>query len=422
MNGGIIMKTKQSVMISFVLATAIVMALMTISAQEVHAVKKVETVVDGVKYTLNDDRTAEVSGYTEDLPNTVVIPSSVTYEGADYTVTSIGNAFYNCTVLENITIPAHVTVIKAFAFSNSNLKSITFEAGSKLDIIEYDAFIMCKNLKSITIPANVTYIGESAFDSTGLIDVTFEPGNKIMKLEDGAFNYNGQNKLLIHYIGTEEDWDKIEKGWLNDYIIHYVTNDPGVKPATLDEDGYALYKCSDCDSCYTFAIRKPSSFKLSANKYTYNGKAKKPAITVGDGIRNLTVGTDYDVTYDSGCKNVGSYKVTVNLKGNYSGSKSISFKILPKKASIRSAKPGKKKIKVTMSKKVKSTGGKYYKIQYRVKGTKKWKTKKTSKQALTISKLKKGKRYQIRVCAYKDVKGTRYTGAWSKIKTTGKVK
>ena len=40
----------------------------------------------------------------------------------------------------------------------------------------------------------------------------------------------------------------------------------------------------------------------------------------------------------------------------------------------------------------------------------------------TIKKLKKGKVYQIKVRAYKKVNGVTYYGAWSKVKTTKKVK
>lgn len=40
----------------------------------------------------------------------------------------------------------------------------------------------------------------------------------------------------------------------------------------------------------------------------------------------------------------------------------------------------------------------------------------------TIKKLTKGKRYQIKVRAYKKVGSTTYYGAWSKVKTTAKIK
>ncbi len=70
---------------------------------------------------------------------------------------------------------------------------------------------------------------------------------------------------------------------------------------------------------------------LPKTKYTYNGKVRKPSVTVMDGSVKLTEGSDYDVSYPSGRKKVGSYKVEVTLKGNYKGSGSATFKIIKAK-------------------------------------------------------------------------------------------
>ena len=67
---------------------------------------------------------------------------------------------------------------------------------------------------------------------------------------------------------------------------------------------------------------------LSKTTYTYNGKVQKPTVTVKNGTTTLAA-TNYTVTYSSGCKNAGTYKVTVKLKGNYSGSVSKTYKINP---------------------------------------------------------------------------------------------
>ena len=75
-----------------------------------------------------------------------------------------------------------------------------------------------------------------------------------------------------------------------------------------------------------------------------------------------------------------------------------------------------------MSAKVAATGGTVYQIQYRIKGTSKWKTTTTRDKTRTIKKLKTGKQYQFKVRAYKSVSGTKYYGAWSGVTTTGKVK
>ena len=160
---------------------------------------------------------------------------------------------------------------------------------------------------------------------------------------------------------------------------------------------------------------------VKVSNKVYTGKKLKPAVTVRAGTVTLKNGTDYTVKYSNN-KKVGKASAKVTLKGNYKGSKAATFKILPKKAGISKAVPGKKLVKVTMSTKVSATGGTVYQIKYRIKGTSKWKTTTTKAKTKTIKKLKKGKQYQIKVRAYKSVSGTKYYGAWSKVKTTKKVK
>ena len=69
------------------------------------------------------------------------------------------------------------------------------------------------------------------------------------------------------------------------------------------------------------------SLTLSTATYTYNGIVRTPGISVKDGSVALKKDKDYTVTYSTGRKNAGSYKVTVKLKGNYSGTASKTFKI-----------------------------------------------------------------------------------------------
>jgi hypothetical protein len=92
----------------------------------------------------------------------------------------------------------------------------------------------------------------------------------------------------------------------------------------------------------------------------------------------------------------------------------------PAKPVIRSLKAGKSKLTVKLKGKV-PTGVKSYKVQYRIKGTKKWTTKtfKASGTKLVIKKLKKGKKYQVRVRA---VKYNGIVSKYSKIKTGKKIK
>lgn len=69
-----------------------------------------------------------------------------------------------------------------------------------------------------------------------------------------------------------------------------------------------------------------SSAKISCSKLTYNGKTQKPKVTVKFGSKTLKSGTDYTATIKSG-KDAGSYSVTVKGKGNFSGTKKVTYKI-----------------------------------------------------------------------------------------------
>ena len=130
----------------------------------------------------------------------------------------------------------------------------------------------------------------------------------------------------------------------------------------------------------------------------------------------------YRVIYD-GSYWVGTARVTIEAKGkDYKGSIVRYYTINPKKAVISSVSPAKRKMTVKAKTKVGKTGGSHYQIRYRMKGTKKWKTLKTAKQTVTIKNLKKGKRYQVQIRAYEKTGGKTYYGAWSKVKTSKKIK
>ena len=92
--------------------------------------------VDGIYYNKNADETSVTVTYRgnscyeyyDEYSGNVVIPSSLTYSGNTYAVTSIGDyAFYECYYLASIAIANSVTSIGSGAFySCRGLTSITF--------------------------------------------------------------------------------------------------------------------------------------------------------------------------------------------------------------------------------------------------------------------------------------------------------
>lgn len=80
----------------------------------------------------------------------------------------------------------------------------------------------------------------------------------------------------------------------------------------------------------TFTIKKASISKVSVKKIKTQkykkGKAVKPKVTVKFGGKKLKSGKDYKVTYKNN-KKKGTGKVIIKGKGNFTGKKTIKFKI-----------------------------------------------------------------------------------------------
>ena len=69
-----------------------------------------------------------------------------------------------------------------------------------------------------------------------------------------------------------------------------------------------------------------ASVTLSTSTYAYDGKAKTPSVTVKVGGKTLKKDTDYTVSYSNNTK-VGTARVTITGKGNYTGSVSKTYSI-----------------------------------------------------------------------------------------------
>ena len=128
--------------------------------------------VDGIYYNIisASDLTIEVtyqgSSYDtidNEYTGDVKVPSTVTYNGSTYSVTTIGEtAFCYCSSLTSVTIPSSVTSINDYAFCYCNgLTSVTIP-NSVASIGDY-AFYDCNSLTSLDIPHSITTIGEAAF-------------------------------------------------------------------------------------------------------------------------------------------------------------------------------------------------------------------------------------------------------------------
>jgi hypothetical protein len=101
-----------------------------------------------------------------------------------------------------IVLSRAVEIIGTYCFDTCvDLSNLTFEARSKLNIIERAAFLRCLSLKSMTIPASVTRIDGNVFALSGLVNVSIEEGNSHFCVI-GQFLLDFTRTSLIAYLGT----------------------------------------------------------------------------------------------------------------------------------------------------------------------------------------------------------------------------
>ena len=219
-------------------------------------------------------------------------------------------------------------------------------------------------------------------------------------------------------------------GWHTDGKNHWRTCECGeilnkaahTEKTVTTETGTSVTSCAVCGKeLSTATIPMVSEIALSQISYTYNGKVKTPAVIVKDSNGTvLQEGTDYEVTYTGNRKSIGQYTVRVTLKGKYTGTKELTFKIVPKGTKLTAKSGQKKAFTVKWKKQKKQISG--YQIQY---GTKKnfskaktvtVKSKNTTKKKITGCAAKKT--YYVRIRTYKNVKVNGKTkkiaSSWSK--------
>ncbi len=174
----------------------------------------------------------------------------------------------------------------------------------------------------------------------------------------------------------------------------------------------------------TFTIKPNATVSLSNTTFTYDGKTKKPTITVKTLKGKKINSKNYTVSYSSSRKNVGKYTVTVKLKGSYNGTIKKTFTIKPKATTLSSVTAKANGFTAKWKKQATQTTG--YEIQYATdsKFTKNQKTVTVSKNSTTsktVSNLTQKKKYYVRIRTYKTVKvngkSTKIYSSWSKSKT-----
>ncbi|MDD5950137.1 MAG: fibronectin type III domain-containing protein [Lachnospiraceae bacterium] len=281
---------------------------------------------------------------------------------------------------------------------------------------------------------NAVVVHEKHDGSFEVIATTYNPDDGTITFKTDSFsNYavasvSGKTtEPHTHNYGSEwksdvtNHWKECSCGGRTEIAAHTASDWITDTAATTTTEGKMHKECTVCKrTLATTVIPIASTAELSADSYTYDGKAKTPSVTVKDSTgKTLVNNTDYIVNYASGCKNVGTYKVTIEFKGNYTGTIVKTFKINPENTKI--SKIGEKSKGFTVKWKKQATQTTGYQIQYstssKFKGAKTATVSKNKTTNKTISKLKAKKKYYVRIRTYRKIGSTKYYSSWSKAKT-----
>lgn len=236
--------------------------------------------------------------------------------------------------------------------------------------------------------------------------------NGLLTLSETSYVYDGTYKkpaATVTFGGKV-----LQEG--KDYTISY-RNNLNVGVTTVIATGMGDYTGYTSKN-FTITKRAMTGGTVSvASSVSFTGSNITPSVTVKVAGRTLTSDTDYTVSYSNN-KNVGTSNVYVYGKGNYSGSLSAKFDIVPAKQQIQKLETKYKGFYIDWAQKGSATG---YDVEYSVNANMSGAVSKhltaNKPDTLTVSGLSGDKTYYVRVRSYTNVNGKVYYGAWSDIKS-----
>lgn len=229
-------------------------------------------------------------------------------------------------------------------------------------------------------------------------------------------------------------------------IKNSVSDNDGMKSALvrissdLGDPGKDKYYGNGCpvfvksDNDGTVFINTPihidPEVEVNPSAYVYTGNPVTPGITVRYGTTDLINGTDYDIIYNTNRTYAGTHSLLIKLKGNFTGFKTVNFKInkaantittaAKKAGTVKRSKLRRKAQTVAISKLATIRNAQGRLTYAKVSGSKKLSINKSTGKVTVKKKTKKGKyKMKIKVTA---AGNTNYHAASRYVTVTVKVK
>ena len=279
------MKTRKMRLLSFVLAVAMMLAVMPVSAFAADNVTS-GPCGDNATWALTEDNNGDYTltisgtGAMKDYSEAAAAPWSwakhrIRAIAIGDKITAIGAyAFKGCDRFYAITIPASVTSIGNAAFQScTSLETIDLSNANNLESIGESAFHYCYNLAEISIPDSVKAIGANAFfDCHALKNVTISTSSKMETIGEAAFAFCSMLKSITIPAGVKEI---AKKTFIADINLETITFAPNSQLTAVGDRVF--------DRCYA------KIYCESARAGVLNGKTGDATI-----VSQVTVKINYD--------------------------------------------------------------------------------------------------------------------------------
>lgn len=226
--------------------------------------------VDGIKYSVvgkGQVAVVAINGTTK-YEGDIVLPETVTYDGATYTLTTIcSGAFYNCYNLEFVSIPATVTEIEEEAFYGCSLR-IECKAMTPPACVSRSFYNVSGK---VYIPEGTLELYQAATgwkDFTNLIDATYVPDFTIDGVTYTQLGKESVGVTLIEPVSIDG-----YGRWISEIVL----------PATVEHEGITYRLTEICStglsgSSWLRSIVIPEGVKVIRSSAFYNNRGLETVV------------------------------------------------------------------------------------------------------------------------------------------------
>ena len=299
-----------------------------------------------------------VSGYTtadgfiyngKNQTPTVVVRDGTALKASDYVITNNGGVNqgtyhaiitatgnysgefdYPYVIAKRSIEGAKVTLyeLESYVYDGKAKKPGVKEVAFGEDVIPTAGYAVAYSNNTDAGTASVTVTGQSNYTGTLTTEFTIERQSltaDMIILSNEEYVYNGATQKPVVVLmngGTEMVLD-------TDYTL---TNEGGVSVGVYDviANGKGNYN-GMATKQFSIISKGIGSFDvtLSTEQVVYTGSEHRPTVTVKDGDKTLTPGSEFSVSYTDNT-NAGTATVTITGQGEYSGTTTKTFIIKPK--------------------------------------------------------------------------------------------